>query len=306
MKIHSNHRFNYLFGEFSKLGSLNQNGPPKMTVMVGDQYDVVWDMSDGRGNCPHPDYCGAIYRYLSQYQKSYDGNGKPYIWCQVNYSEEKAENLHGLVGDTKGHLVTCYPFSLYSVHSDLNSNKKKMRANLTNQEPITFMGALGRNYNKSAKPYSGATKFKYPISHHQAEHYLGLKDSPKENYEAKDPSREEQMKILSNFGIQVRDLGMVSVSRYKIELPKCKMLFQPNGVGLRHSILEAMTIGKASLLFSDHPFFPRNMKHLHWIWDGKSKSFNPNSEEICDFFDHHMTPQAIVQDVMRKSKDLLG
>jgi len=304
-KILTNHRFNYLFKEFGKLGSVGNTPIPKTTIIQYPNYNIIMDMTDGIiDEFNFKETVGILYSYLDLFPN------KKYFYVKVNYSPICSSNLDLLASETNGIVLTCGKFSLYPTGASLFNNRKELRKGITLKNKVEYSG---RDHGKYHMPedYNGSRKFKYPVSWREAKDYLGLGDSSTNGWkELNFTDRNQQVKnIEEKLGDLFSNLGHVNKDRYVKSIRDGNIQYQPFGTSIRHSTWESMILGVPSLM-SPSSYISEDMKDLI-VFDDVSKEeimekiSTISKEQVIDYFESNMTPEKILQNLFKKIQELL-
>lgn len=121
------------------------------------------------------------------------------------------------------------------------------------------------------------------------------------------PTRREQLTALSMHFKKIDVFTSLSTDEYASEMLSRKAVFQPHGVGLRHAIYEAMMLGVPSIIPECSYLNATTREHnviIPEIVTAKDsiRALDDidkiNCEAMIDAFEHSMTPESIVSNVL--------
>lgn len=184
-------------------------------------------------------------------------NKKKYVYVKINYSPTQCKIHHELADKNNGHIITCPSFSLYAntMNQIFNKREELRKKRKPMSDKIVFVGNPG-SFGREKK--------------------------------------NKEMK--QKYGERFENAGKISVDQYINNiLLSNKILYQPHGVGLRHSIYEGMALGIRSII-EPSTYLPHELEKV------TMSSYN---EEIETYFEENLTPKNILNSVFSQVDELL-
>lgn len=189
-----------------------------------------------------------------------DGTKKQF-YVKPNLSPEKSREIIDLCSKRNVTIVRCMPWSMYPSMTYIHKNRTLLRTTKKNNT-ILFGGSITDDRKQLI----------------------------------------ERARCLPGF----RVMSGVSSRRYIDAMTSASWSFQPNGVGPRHSIYESMALGVPNLIQENsflHPVVADNnvtFDDVAKLNETKMKTSDELSKKCIACYELFMTPEAIVNDVLRK------